>query len=149
MRRSTTETKTNRAERPKEVTRDGNDRVTKTEVDVTKVMRNVGFYAGRPHSIWVLSPSSEVKLGTVPAAKRQALRDEMKKIIAELEKDKTVTNENSKRGTRKRTQRELVDHDRADTKRARIDHDRGPGQKGLKSQRLSEGRPKGIDNDTN
>ena len=86
VRRSTTETKTNRAECPKEVTRDGNDRVVKTEVDVTKVMRNVGLYAGRTHSIGVLSLSSEVKLGTVPAAKRQALRDEMKKILASLEK---------------------------------------------------------------
>ena len=91
MRRSTTETKTNRAERPKVVTREGKDKVTKTEVDVTKVVRNVGFYAGSQHAIGVVSHASELKLGTVPAAKREGLRDEMKKIIAELEKDKTLT----------------------------------------------------------
>jgi len=88
MRRSTTETKTNRAERPKVVTREGKDKVTKTEVDVTKVTRNVGFYAGSQHAIGVVSLASEL---TVPAAKREGLRDEMKKIIAELEKAKTVT----------------------------------------------------------
>ena len=91
MRRSTTETKTNRAERPKVVTREGKDKVTKTEVDVTKVIRNVGFYAGSQHANGVVSLASELKLGTVPAAKREGLRDKMKKIIAELEKDKTVT----------------------------------------------------------
>ena len=91
MRRSTTETKTNRAERPKVVTREGKDKVTKTEVDVTKVTRNVGFYAGSQHAIGVVSLASELKLGTVPAAKREGLREEMKKIIAELEKAKTVT----------------------------------------------------------
>ena len=73
------------------VTREGKDKVTKTEVDVTKVIRNVGFYAGSQHAIGMVSLASELKLGTVPAAKTEGLRDEMKKIIAELEKDKTVT----------------------------------------------------------
>ena len=91
MRRSTTETKTNRAERPKVVTREGNDKVTKTEVDVTKVMRNVGFYAVRAHLIGAMSLASEIKLGSVPAAKRQDLRDEHKKIIVDLEKVGKIT----------------------------------------------------------
>ena len=91
MRQSTAETKTNRAERPKEVTREGNDRVIKTEVDVTKVMRKVGFYAARAHSIGVLSRASEIKLGSVEAFKRQGLRDEHKKILAELEKAGKIT----------------------------------------------------------
>jgi len=91
MRRSTTETKTNRAERPKVVTREGKDKVTKTEVDVTKVIRNVGFYGDTQHTIGVVSLASDLTLGRIPAAKRQGLRDEMKKIIAELEKAKTVT----------------------------------------------------------
>ena len=86
MRRSTTETKTNRAERPIVVTRDGNDRVVKTKVDVTKVMRNVGFYLDRTHSIGVLSLASEVKLGSIEASKQQGLKDEMKKILADLKK---------------------------------------------------------------
>ena len=91
MRRSTTETKTNRAERPKVVTREGKDKVTKTEVDVTKVMRNVGFYAVRAHLIGAMSLASEIKLGSVPAAKRQDLRDEHKKIIVDLEKVGKIT----------------------------------------------------------
>ena len=86
MRRSTTETKTNRAERPKEVTREGNDRIIKTEVDVTKVIRKVGFYAARAHLIGAMSLASEIKLGSVEASKRQGLRDEHKKILAELKK---------------------------------------------------------------
>ena len=82
MRRSTTETKTKRAERPKEVTREGNDRVTKTEVDVSKVTRKVGFYTEKPigrlwhgahggikPSIGLLSIASEVKLGSIEASK--------------------------------------------------------------------------------
>ena len=91
MRRSTTETKTDRAERPKVVTREGKDKVTKTEVDVTKVIRNVGFYGDTQHTIGVVSLASDLTLGRIPVAKRQGLRDEMKKIIAELEKAKTVT----------------------------------------------------------
>ena len=91
MRRSTTETKTNRAEPPKEVTREGNDRVIKTEVDVTKVMRNVRFYAARALSIGVLSLATEIKLGSVEASKRQGPRDEHEKIVAELEKAGKLT----------------------------------------------------------
>ena len=91
MRRSTTETKTNRAERPKVVTREGKDKVTKTEVDVTKVTRNVGFYAASQHLIGLASLQADLKLGTVPAAKREGLREEMKAILAEFEKAKTLT----------------------------------------------------------
>ena len=81
MRRSTTETKTKRAERPKEVTCEGNDRVTKTEVDFSKVTRKVGFYTKNPigrlwhgahggtkASVGLLSIASEVKLGSIEAA---------------------------------------------------------------------------------
>ena len=76
MRRSTTETKTNRAERPKVVTREGKDKVTKTEVDVTKVTRNVGFYAASQHLIGLASLQADIKL---------------KAILAEFEKAKTLT----------------------------------------------------------
>ena len=91
MWRSITETKTNRGDSFKIFTREGKDKVTKTEVDVTKVTRNVGFYAGSQHAIGVVSLASELKLGTVPAAKREGLREEMRTIIAELEKAKTLT----------------------------------------------------------
>ena len=106
MRRSTTETKTNRAERPKEFTREGNDRVVKTEVDVTKVIRKVGFYTATAHLIGAMSLASEIKLGSVEASKRQGLRDEQKKILADLEKAGKLTPRiKSRLGATKRTRR--------------------------------------------
>ena len=72
------------------VTREGNDKVTKTEVDVAKVMRNVGFYAVRAHLIGAMSLASEIR-GSVEASKIQGLRDEHKKIIVDLEKVGKIT----------------------------------------------------------
>ena len=110
---SPTETKTNRAERPKEVTREGNDRVIKTEVGVTKVIRKVGFYAARAHLIGAMSLASEIKLGSVEASKRQGRRDEHKKILAELEKAGKLTpriKNKYRLGMTNRTRRAHDDH---------------------------------------
>ena len=57
MQRTTTETTTKRAAHPKEVTRVGNDRVTKTELDISRKTRQVGFFrAAQAHA---LAPAPE------------------------------------------------------------------------------------------
>ena len=57
MQRTTTETTTKRAAHPKEVTRVGNDRVTKTEFDISRQTRQVGFFrAAQAHA---LAPAPE------------------------------------------------------------------------------------------
>ena len=104
MRRSTTETKTKHSEKPKEVKREGNDRVTKTEVDVTKVTRKVGFYTKKPvGKLWhgahggiktflaMLSVATEVKIHNADAAKQQDLSDEMKRIFVSIEHAGRIT----------------------------------------------------------
>ena len=93
MRRSTTETKPKRAERPKEVRREGNDRVTKTEVDVSKVTRKASFYADSKASIGVLSLASEVKLGSVEASKRQGLKSSDRSGIGTREPSRRAQDE--------------------------------------------------------
>ena len=68
MQRTTTETTTKRAAHPTEVTRVGNDRVTKTEFEISRKTKQVGFFRAALVRAPVVAPVAPVVAPVAPAA---------------------------------------------------------------------------------